>query len=220
MYLYVYSFSKNSNFPKQEKEKRNAKDINSGFGNKKVSEDKENTPHLSPTGTIPHSEGDDTTMENKRSSGERDGAIVNKKEVSVETEHIYEIISDPVATKNTSSQTEECSPELRQYFKKSGDFKVFKETSSQTECTASPDTAIKRNKKSNSDSYDENMVTLGKSKGCRLSSTSTTSRDSADSGHFSAQVLNSPTHAEHDNVQYLWQPEGLTNEEVSLKFKM
>lgn len=192
---------KTGNYPKQEKDKRDTKDINSGLKVKKISEDKEDKENKPDTaGSSPHVESDCKTMNEKRKG---------------ETEHIYESISDHVATKNTSSQTEECSIEFLDYFIKTSDFKVFKETSCQTECTD-----MKRNKKRNSES--EDMATSAKTKECRLSnaSSTSTSRDSADSGHFSVQVLNperSPTmpkYSENSDVQYLWQPEGLTNEEA------
>jgi hypothetical protein len=130
-------------------------------------------------------------------------------------EHIYESI-DKVFTRNTSCQTEGF---VSDNFTNAEQFiKVFKEISCQTE-SSSPQS--RRNKKRNSDTQEENMATIGKTKECRLSSDSSTStqdsQESADSGHFS--VRNPEKSPRSPQSPYLWQPEGLNHDEVSTGVK-
>lgn len=131
-------------------------------------------------------------------------------------EHIYESI-DKVLTRNTSCQTESFGG-LTDNFTQAGQFaKVFKEISCQTETAES-----RRNKKRNSDTQEEDMTTIGKTKECRLSSDSSTStqdsQDSGDSGHFSVR---NPEKSPRSPLgsPYLWQPEGLNHDEVSTGVK-
>ena len=129
-------------------------------------------------------------------------------------EHIYESI-DKVLTRNTSCQTENFVG-LSENFTQAEQFtKVFKEISCQTETSSES----RRNKKRNSDTQEEDMTTIGKTKECRLSSDSSTStQDSQDSGHFSAR---NPEKSPRSPLgsPYLWQPEGLNHDEVSTGVK-
>lgn len=143
-----------------------------------------------------------------------------EREASLAKEHIYETIDTVTTTRNNSSQTEALVG-LSGNFTEVGQFiKVFKDISCQTE-TASPEDNCRRNKKRNSDSQEEDMATIGKTKESRLSSDSSISTqdsaDSADSGHFSTK--NPEKSPRSPGSPYLWQPEGLNQDEVSMEVK-
>lgn len=215
---FSFTFSKSDHDPQFEREKRNFEGM----------EHKENSPHLGSTGSATYEEIDDFLIDEEKIN-ELDDEVIEVDRL-MEKEHIYESIPECLRTKSSSSQTEECTLELRDSFTKEGDLKVYKETSCQTECTEASDATVRRTKKRNSDCQDEDMATPGKTKEYRRSSDSSTSTqelsDSGDSGHFSVRVGNpeqSPTILEHSenkleqyDVQYLWQPEGLSKDEVRL----
>ena len=141
-----------------------------------------------------------------------------EKEASIGKEHIYESI-DKVYTRNTSCQTENLGGISENFKEKKHFVKVFKDISCQTELTSES----RRNKKRNSESQGKDMqATVGKTKECRLSSDSSTStqdsQDSADSGHFSVRNPEKSPQSPQEPL-YLWQPEGLNNDEVRTKFK-
>ncbi|XP_046848795.1 transforming growth factor beta-1-induced transcript 1 protein-like isoform X3 [Xenia sp. Carnegie-2017] len=126
-------------------------------------------------------------------------------------EHIYETIDD-VNTRDNSSQTESFCMGNETFMGSNERLTTSKEISCQTE----PET--RRNYKRSSGTQEKISNGIMKNKECRLSSDSSTStqdsQESVDSGHYSGRNFDKSPRTPTDESSYLWQPEGLSNDEV------